>query len=56
MQHHDGITATSKYHIEDLFKKHMKSSSDSLIKAIMKLKGQNSPVCSLYNNGNKCSI
>jgi hypothetical protein len=31
MQHHDGITATSKMHIEDLFKERMKNSSRSMI-------------------------
>jgi len=31
LQHHDGITATSKAHIEKLFKDRMKAKSDSLI-------------------------
>ena len=34
MQHHDGITATSKYHIEELFKKRMRETSNDLVKAI----------------------
>jgi hypothetical protein len=31
MQHHDGITATSKKHIEDLFKERMRKSSKQMI-------------------------
>lgn len=56
MQHHDGITATSKYYIEENFKNVMRRTSDALIKSIAKLKGQNGPICNLYTKGNKCSI
>lgn len=56
MQHHDGITATSKYHIEEGFKNAMRKTSDTLIKNIAKFKGKNGPSCNLYTKGNKCSI
>lgn len=37
MQHHDGITATSKYHIEELFIKRMTNVSDKMVKGITNL-------------------
>lgn len=37
MQHHDGITATSKAHIEKLFKDRMNNSSKELIEIIKRI-------------------
>lgn len=56
MQHHDGITATSKYHIQELFKRRMRTASDDIIRAVAKLKGKSAQTCNLYTNGNKCSL
>lgn len=56
IQHHDGITATSKYHIEELFKRRMKQSEEELVVAIKKINSLSSPVCQLFNNGNKCVL
>ena len=56
MQHHDGITATSKYHIEELFKGRMRKGEADLVEAIKKLNSLSSPVCQLFNNGNKCVL
>jgi len=56
-QHHDGITATSKYHIEELFKDRMKVQTDSLLNAIMRITQINSPeICKLSIEGNSCEI
>jgi hypothetical protein len=34
MQHHDGITATSKYHIENMFKDRMNAKSNEILNSI----------------------
>lgn len=56
MQHHDGITATSKYHIEELFKDRMKAKSVSIISALSDLKEVPHQYCSFYQGGNSCVL
>lgn len=48
MQHHDGITATSKYHIETLFKNRMKEMTNQLIGLISEIKNISEKNCKLY--------
>lgn len=56
MQHHDGITATSKRHIEAEMKGRMKTTSDALVESIKKVGGFTKEFCSLYSDGNKCAL
>jgi hypothetical protein len=56
MQHHDGITATSKYHIEELFKGRMRKGEEELVAAIKKLNSISSAACQLFSGGNKCVL
>jgi hypothetical protein len=56
MQHHDGITATSKYHIETAFQDKMKSKSAEIVRLISEMKGASSQTCNLYQSGNKCTL
>lgn len=56
MQHHDGITATSKLHIENLFKDRMGAKTIEIINAISELKEVPRQNCNLYQNGNACAI
>lgn len=57
MQHHDGITATSKSYIEKLFKDRMINSSRELIDAVQKVHKLQAPKeCRLYENHNTCNV
>lgn len=57
MQHHDGITATSKAHIEKLFKDRMINSSRDLIEIIKRVDSvQAIEECRLFENHNTCNI
>lgn len=54
MQHHDGITATSKYHIENLFKTRINSKTLDLMNAIAEIRGLPLHPCTLHQGGNRC--
>jgi hypothetical protein len=56
MQHHDGITATSKYHIENMFKDRMNAKTAAILDAISGLKGVPKQSCKLFQDANACSI
>lgn len=58
MQHHDGITATSKSYIEKMFKDRMRNSSKELIEIIKRVgdAGVNVEECRLFENHNTCNI
>jgi hypothetical protein len=57
MQHHDGITATSKTHIERGFKLKMKDKSNEIIDHIQKIHNTaNTFVCRLYETRNECEL
>lgn len=56
MQHHDGITATSKYHIENMFKDRMNAKTTAIIDAISDIKQVPKQNCKFYQGGNTCAI
>jgi hypothetical protein len=56
IQHHDGITATSKYHIENLFKERMNQKTKDMLHVIAELKGLPLESCNLYQGGNRCDL
>ena len=61
MQHHDGITATSKTHIERLFKQRMRDTTAILTKTLQRLTKQSSAtldtiVCQLFEQNNICTL
>lgn len=55
MQHHDGITATAKRHIEKEMKTRMKANSDEIHSKLAEMTGQKI-LCPLYQNRNKCTF
>lgn len=49
MQHHDGITATSKTYIEDELQNRMDKASDEIINSLSKIHGYSDKlVCKLF--------
>jgi hypothetical protein len=56
MQHHDGITATSKYHIEEMFKDRMRAKTTDLISALADLKQVPHQNCNFYQGSNSCVL
>lgn len=57
MQHHDGITATSKTYIEDEFKKRMKDKIGQISTSINQVFNSNGKkICELYQNSNECDL
>lgn len=57
MQHHDGITATSKTYIEDELQNRMDKASDEIINSLSKIHGYSDKlVCKLFEDQNSCVI
>lgn len=56
MQHHDGITATSKYHIENMFKDRMNAKTTAIINAIAQLKQLPKTICNFHQGSNSCTL
>ena len=59
LQHHDGITATSKTYIEDEFRKRIDKRNEMIVahlKEIYKLAGDGAHVCELYKSNNVCKF
>jgi hypothetical protein len=56
MQHHDGITATSKYHIEEMMKNRMIGLSEEILNTIAKLNKLPEKKCNFYGNVNRCTL
>ena len=61
MQHHDGITATSKTYIERLFKQRMRQSTATLIKTLGRMTKNSSKTldkvtCKFFEQNNVCTL
>ena len=58
VQHHDGITATSKTYIETLFKNRMRNQTTILLESIRKIKEYSNTeiLCRLFENNNVCQL
>ena len=57
LQHHDGITATSKTYIEDEFRKRIRDRSNEIMASIQKIHSATQEVvCNFYDSLNECEI